>query len=273
MVYAHDSKSCDLTIMWVQVPPWVLSILTFGKYSDYCVNMQNIIPIAWTPNLAYAVGLITTDGCLSKDGRHIDFTSKDSGLIYTFKDILGLKNKIGLKSSSTSNKMYYRIQFGNVNFYKFLLRIGLTPAKSKTLGALKIPDKYFTDFLRGHLDGDGSIITYVDNNNHYLGRTYTNQRVYIYFISVSRNHIDWLHSQIIRLAHIKGSIQCKPHKNKDYLPMWVIKIAKKESIKLLKWIYYQPNLPALKRKSILAKQILEIVNKEERKKYTKILEI
>ncbi len=31
----------------------------------------------WTANLAYAVGLITTDGCLSKDGRHIDLTSKD----------------------------------------------------------------------------------------------------------------------------------------------------------------------------------------------------
>jgi len=31
----------------------------------------------WTPELAYIVGLITTDGCLSSDGRHLTFTSCD----------------------------------------------------------------------------------------------------------------------------------------------------------------------------------------------------
>lgn len=34
-------------------------------------------PITWSPEIAYAVGLLTTDGSLSIDGRHIDFTSKD----------------------------------------------------------------------------------------------------------------------------------------------------------------------------------------------------
>ena len=38
----------------------------------------------WSAELAYAVGLIATDGCLSKDKRHIDFTSKDKELIKTF---------------------------------------------------------------------------------------------------------------------------------------------------------------------------------------------
>ncbi len=115
-------------------------------------------PIVWTPNLAYVIGLIATDGNLSKDGRHIDFTSKDIEQIQNLIKILDLKTKIGIKSSGTSNRKYYRTQFGNVKFYKFLLYIGLTPAKSKTLGKLKIPDKYFADFLRGHLDGDGSIL-------------------------------------------------------------------------------------------------------------------
>ena len=103
----------------------------------------NIIEIKWTPQIAYAVGLITTDGNLSSDNRHIDFTSKDIESIKTFKKCLNLKNKTGLKKDSRSNKTYYRIQFGNVNLYRWLLKIGLTPNKTKTIGKLAIPDEFF----------------------------------------------------------------------------------------------------------------------------------
>lgn len=229
-----------------------------------------ILPIVWTPELAYAIGLITTDGNLSKDGRHIDFTSKDIDQIQTFLKILNLKTKIGLKSSGTSDKEYYRTQFGNIKFYRFLLSIGLTPAKSKTLGELKIPDEYFADFLRGHLDGDGSIFTYQDKYNEYRGHAYVNTRIYIYFLSVSKAHIEWLSNKILALTGIKGSIQKNIPKNKNHSTMWTIKIAKKESIRLLHWIYYKSDLPTLQRKYDIAKQVLELISKEKRKKYTKV---
>ena len=236
--------------------------------------MTNIISTIWTPKLAYIVGLITTDGNLSKDGRHIDLTSKDLDQISTFSKLLGLNNKIGLKDSGTSQgKKYYRIQFSNVQLYRFLLSIGLTPTKSKSIGELKIPDKYFADFLRGHLDGDGSIFTYQDKYNQYRGVTYLNTRLFVYFISVSNLHIIWLHKKISELAQVNGSLQKRPSKNRNHTIMWTIKFAKKESIKLIKWIYYEPNLPSLERKATLAKQILEIISKEKRKKYTKISEI
>lgn len=53
----------------------------------------------WSKNLAYAVGLIVTDGSLSRDGRHIELTSKDKEQVETFSKILNLKNKIGIKKS------------------------------------------------------------------------------------------------------------------------------------------------------------------------------
>lgn len=118
--------------------------------------------IKWSPNLAYVTGLISTDGNLSIDKRHIDFTSKDIQLIKTFKKCLGLKNKIGLKTSGFSDKKYPHVQFGDVRLYKWFLSIGLTVKKSKTIGKLKIPKKYFFDFLRGHFDGDGSCYSYWD---------------------------------------------------------------------------------------------------------------
>jgi len=51
----------------------------------------------WSPHFSYAIGLLTADGNLSKDGRHINFTSKDLDLILSFKNCLGLKNSIGNK--------------------------------------------------------------------------------------------------------------------------------------------------------------------------------
>ena len=44
------------------------------------VSVYNIC-MKWGSDFAYVVGLITTDGSLSKDKRHIDFTSKDLELI------------------------------------------------------------------------------------------------------------------------------------------------------------------------------------------------
>lgn len=42
--------------------------------------------------------------------------------------------------------------------------------KTLSLGKLRIPKRYFADFVRGHLDGDGSVFTYVDKYMEYIGK-------------------------------------------------------------------------------------------------------
>ena len=165
--------------MWVRVPPCPLFIMT-----------QHNLPLKeyeWTPKLAYVVGLITTDGCLSPDGRHLTFTSCDKQLIETFKKILKLKNKIGKTETRA-----LRIQFGNIQFYKWLLSIGLTPAKSHTIDKIIIPKEFFRDFVRGHLDGDGSITVFMDKYNTYKNPKYIYKRLFIRLVSASKEHILWL---------------------------------------------------------------------------------
>src|SRR3990167_7026271 len=153
----------------------------------------------WSIGLAYVIGLITTDGSLSKDGRHINLTSKDLEQIQTFAKILNLTNKIGVKSSSYNPQgRYYQIQMGSVRFYRFLQKVGLTPNKTKTLGELKIPDRYFADFLRGHLDGDGCTYSYWDT------RWKRSFMLYSVFTSASRKHLEWLNSRIKALYKVSG---------------------------------------------------------------------
>src|SRR5579859_6138909 len=119
--------------------------------------------IKWSKNLAYAIGLIVTDGSLSVDKRHITLVSKDIDQLENFAKALHLNNKISLHSSNYNpDGNCFHITFGNVNLYNFLLKIGLTPNKTKTISKLVIPQKYYADFIRGCIDGDGNI-SYVNH--------------------------------------------------------------------------------------------------------------
>ena len=73
------------------------------------------VKIKWSSEFAYAIGLLVSDGCLSKDGLHITFSSKEKRQIFNFKKCLGLKSKIG-KNFSGAGNLSYRVQFGDVLF-------------------------------------------------------------------------------------------------------------------------------------------------------------
>ena len=93
------------------------------------MNRLGKVKIEWNSKFAYAIGLLTTDGNLSKDGRHLNMTSKDEELILIFRSCLGLQNKIGKKARGGSlDKKYFVLQFGDRNFYDFLVGIGLKQA-------------------------------------------------------------------------------------------------------------------------------------------------
>ena len=76
---------------------------------------KKIIDETWRPELAYAVGLLATDGCLAKDGLLIDLTSKDREQLENFSRCLGIKFKIGEKKGKNDIKCL-RIQFKNKIF-------------------------------------------------------------------------------------------------------------------------------------------------------------
>ncbi len=224
----------------------------------YCMPKEKLPfkEFQWTPELAYAVGLIATDGNLSPDGRHITLRSSEKILLKIFKKCLDLKNKISKTyNNGFAKRPSYKIQFGNVQFYRWLLNLGLTPAKSLTIGALKIPPEFLKDFLRGHLDGDGAVVLYKDTYNVYKGKRYTNMRIYTKFISASEKHVRWLHKMIRQNSPLRGALI--HNKSKTRREMWEIKFSKHESLKLLRWLYYQPKLPALPRKKKLADHLIK----------------
>lgn len=212
------------------------------------MKSKNKIKIEWSKKMAYAIGLLATDGNLSSDGRHFDFTSKDLEQIRNFMKCLGLKNKIGRKKSGSSDKLYFRIQFGSVKFYQFLLGIGLGPAKSKNIGELGISDTYFFDFIRGEFDGDGCFYSYYDP------RWKSSFMFYTVFISASYEHIKWLRQKLNQFLAVNGHITHSGER-----ATYQLKYAKRESIKILKKIYSKKGDMYLKRKYLKVRRALAII--------------
>lgn len=193
-------------------------------------------------NLWYLVGLITSDGSLSKDGRHISITSKDEQILSDIINAFDLKIKITKKSNgSNKDKIYSLIQIGDIKLYKFLLSIGLSSAKSLTLGKLAVPHNYFNDFLRGEIDGDGCIFSWTNPAN---GNTQFSLRI----VSAAPVFAKWLHEQILLRYKVPGKIYTRYDARRKN-PLYSLKYGKLAAEIILKKCYYANSL-CLKRKLV-----------------------
>jgi hypothetical protein len=197
----------------------------------------------WTAQLAYAVGLITTDGCLSQDGRHLTMTSKDIDLLETIRQCLGVTARITL---STNPRPIYGLQWGDCIFHHWLNTVGLMPAKSLRLGPLQVPDEWMRDFLRGSIDGDGSIITYTDRYNAFKKSSYVYTRVYLSLVSASPRFVQWLRDTLRRVMGVSGELSVRRAEGRSDL--WRLRYAKA--------VYYRPDVPCLRRKYDIAAPFL-----------------
>ena len=118
------------------------------------------LPLAWSDEMAYIVGLTATDGCLITGRRVINFKSGDRQLVETYLNLLGRKNRVKSHTTKIGGIVYYT-QFHDSALYRWFMSVGLTPRKSLSIGAIPVPDEFLFPLARGLLDGDGSIINEV----------------------------------------------------------------------------------------------------------------
>lgn len=224
------------------------------------IKPKGKVKIRWSANFSYAIGLLLTDGCLSTDGRHIILTSKDIDQLENFMKCLDIKCKI----STTSNRIgqtAFRIQFGDILFFKFLESIGLIKAKSLILKEVKIPNKYFFDFFRGCFDGDGCSYSYWDP------RWKSSFMFYITLASGSKVFIEWLQKEIFKRIKIKGHITV----SKKINPYYQLKYAKNDGMEIIRRMYYNPNVVCLSRKLMKINKTLDIDKKQQKIYHAQVL--
>ena len=155
--------------------------------------------------MAYVLGFFTADGTMIKNKRgsfFIELEITDKNLLEKIRKILGSNHKITERKSTNKNcKPRYRLQIGSKAMFNDLLKLGITPRKSKTIIFPITPTKYFSHFVRGYFDGDGSVTI-----GKYRRKETQKQKFYILsgFTSGSENFLKQLHMQLKKFSSITG---------------------------------------------------------------------
>ncbi|KKW10476.1 MAG: Intein-containing protein [Parcubacteria group bacterium GW2011_GWA2_49_9] len=206
-------------------------------------GMRKYIDTNWSPHLAYVVGIIATDGSIGQKRAYINITSKDRELLEDCRAALNVQNKIGRKArGGSTEKKYFVLQLINITLYTFLLKVGIVPAKSKILGKLLVPDKFFSDFLRGCIDGDGSIGSFTHPESRL-----PQFRIRLY--SASLDFLVWIKKRVETTAKIKGGWICSAGKG-----LHALTFGKRDSVQLAEFLYPKGTTLFLKRKYDRVKQ-------------------
>lgn len=116
-----------------------------------------------TEEKAYWLGFIYADGYISKVRGYkivgITLSIDDKFHLEKFKKAIEATNpiKIYKQTSGYSNKEYCRLIINGENLFDDLLNHGVFENKTLILEPPNIDKKFYKDFIRGYIDGDGCI--------------------------------------------------------------------------------------------------------------------
>ena len=204
------------------------------------------LPLRWSSEMAYVVGLTATDGCLVSGRRAINFKSGDRQLVETYLALLGRTNRIKLQRTRTGGSAYFT-QFHDSALYEWFRSVGLTPRKSLTLGAISVPDEFLLALVRGLLDGDGSVINKTYRADTGRRDDYYWEYLITSFNSGSRAHLDWLSGRLFNLLGLKSAVSELTTTRPRRHPYFGLRFGKRASLVLLP-LLYSTGAPCLERK-------------------------
>lgn len=205
----------------------------------------------------YLLGAFITDGCVYKNGTNT-YACQLSSIDTDWLEII--KNKFGhnLKLHNFRDN-YYGIRITRNEIANWFISHGCTPQKTLSVDFPQVPIKFLPDFLRGLIDGDGSLGIYFSeqNNKTYIKRS-------CQFISASKKLIDGfkditdklnIHSSITKKKMIDNEINGKIIRAKNQT--YSLGFSNKEAEKLIKYCYYPGHKLSMPRKNKIAQQIID----------------
>jgi len=221
--------------------------------------------IKWSPEMAWILGLIFTDGNLSNSGV-VNLTSVDLELLEKVKYLLDSRIHIRKKTQSYDKSKYiYILQFGHEKMTQDLKKLGLTSKKSLTMTFPDIPAEHVRHFIRGCWDGDGSVYSekrrpgeirasYTCGSKQFIKRIVLE----LYKIGIERQRISYTKPRELGLPGSKITIYKYKGRNGYYL-----RLAGKNCQRLFHYFYDNVDESLyLKRKYEVFKKGLDLLEKK-----------
>lgn len=211
----------------------------------------------------YLLGVYYTDGTVYKNGTSFSnqINSCDKDWLKMIRDIISPESPVVAVSKNRSN--YYRIRINDKNISEWLISKGCVPNKTLSIKYPKIPNQYLADFIRGCMDGDGSIGIYKANHKKY-------NKIYLqpscYLVSASKSFIiDMIKSledlnftchykekktSAMKITMLKNGHQIIPKHNQ-----YIVRFNSRFCKEFLQWCYYPEHKLSMPRKYKIVQNI------------------
>lgn len=117
----------------------------------------------------YVIGFFFADGSFISNGIKFDQSEGDIEILYKIKEAMSLETEVKIYEASNAyavvngeTKTYLcqpmaRLSISRTEFRNYLLNFGFTLDKTYDESSFEIPLEFIPSFIRGFLDGDGSI--------------------------------------------------------------------------------------------------------------------
>lgn len=192
-----------------------------GKLPQQFFDINENFFCQWSPEMAYVLGLLITDGCVSKTGV-ISLSMNDRELLEKVKKVMGSAHNI---TPSKHQKGLYYFHFAREKLVEDLCKFGIFPRKSLTVKFPDVPQDFLTHFIRGVFDGDGSVS---------FDKRCSKSPIRTGFYSGSKDFIEKLEENLEKLGLPKRNISQQKTKNGIY---YGIKYGHYNSLQLFHILY------------------------------------
>lgn len=228
------------------------------KYIYYPEILSNEDDISY-----YLLGAFITDGCVYRNGTN-NYACQLSSTDIDWLDLIKKQFGSNLKLHNFRDN-YYGLRIIRNNISQWFIDHGCLPRKTLTVNFPNVPIKFMPDFLRGLIDGDGSIGIYSSEVN---GKNYT--KYSCQFISASYKLIEGfkkttddydIHSAITKKKMIDHELNDKIIKSKHQ--SFSLGFSNKNTAKLLKILYYPNHKLSMPSKNITAQKIINCYQHNE----------
>lgn len=193
----------------------------------------------WTPEMAYVLGYWWADGCMrikrNTTAHEIEIASNDRQHLEVIAQIIGgnyFLRKVVPQSET------FTITFCSKELYHDLERLGGTPRKSKTIGFPEVPPALLPHFVRGLVDGDGTLAW---NGSRPILQIYSGSAICLTALTAAVEQASGIPAPALQ-------------RNRDN---WTVKWSTIRAKCLAAWLYVDHSGLALARKAVIAARFLE----------------
>ena len=194
----------------------------------------------WSEEMAWLLGFFAADGCVkySRETYVISFKQKERYIIKRIKAILGSAHSIVIQKDDHAPR--YELSYTSEHTYLRLCELFGCDVRAKSMTLLfpkNIPAEYGRHFIRGCIDGDGSLFWHSTGNP------------YVKFLSGSEHFAKGLRDYIQNATGIIGNLR------KEKV-CWVVQCSGIRAKAFSSWLYNDAQI-SLDRKRRLANEFYE----------------